>query len=281
MAKRIALPQSKLKQQRRRRRVRLIILLAAGIVVLIGAIIGCTWIPYIRVSAVEVTGTETQSLTDIQILAQETLRGRYLFVIPKNNVFLYPKEEVLRVLYARYPAIKQIDVKAKNFTTVAVVVVERHPTALWCGETPAVEAPCGLMDENGFVYGPAANFSGDAYVRYFGQATTTEGYAVSEMPKKFLTPQQFRTLVSLTDAFAANQKGIGVQHVSIDASDDATLAFANGFSVLFAMSDIDDDVFERFTLGLQSEPFQQHPIGDFDYLDLRFGDKLYYHLKTK
>ncbi len=281
MAKRIALPQSKLKKRRRRHRVRLILIFSAAALTLVGALIGCTWIPYVRINMVEVLGTETQKTADIQILAQETLRGAYLFIVPKNNIFFYPKKEVLSVLYARYPAIKQIDVKAKNFTTVAVAVVERHPSALWCGEAPLAEAPCGLMDENGFVYGPAASFSGDAYVRYFGPATTTEGYSVADAPKKFLTPQQFRTLGSLVAAFAAHQKGVGVQHVAIDANDDVSLAFANGFSVLFAMSDIGGDVFERFTLGLQSEPFQKHPIDDFEYLDLRFGDKLYYHLKTK
>ena len=50
---------------------------------------------------------------------------------------------------------------------------------------------------------------------------------------------------------------------------------------MFALGDDGGDVFDRFSLALQSDLFKKHALSDFDYLDLRFGDKLYYKLKTK
>jgi len=45
------------------------------------------------------------------------------------------------------------------------------------------------------------------------------------------------------------------------------------------VSDSGADVLERIALALQSEPFAKRSLTDFAYLDLRFGDKLYYKLK--
>ena len=55
--------------------------------------------------------------------------------------------------------------------------------------------------------------------------------------------------------------------------------FASGFVLKFALSDAGGDVFERFSLALAAEPFLGRSLSDFLYLDLRFGDKLYYKLK--
>lgn len=281
MAKRVALPQSKLKKQRRQRRVRLAIVIAAAVFVFAGAIVGSTWIPNVRINTVEVVGTETQNPADIDVLSRETLRGAYLFIIPKNNIFLYPESVLLGVLRSRYPAVKDFRVRAKNFHTLEVEVAERHPVAVWCGENPDTPESCRLMDESGFAYAPAASFSGDVYVRYFGRATTTEGYVLTEAPKKFLTPAEFRPLGALAAAFAAHQGTNGVTGIAVDSNNDVKLTFANGFSVRFLLKESGGDVFERFTLALRSEPFAARQLSEIEYLDLRFGDKLYYHLKNK
>jgi len=49
--------------------------------------------------------------------------------------------------------------------------------------------------------------------------------------------------------------------------------------VIFALSDSGGDVYERFVLALTAEPFEGRSTGDFEYLDLRFGDRLYYKLR--
>jgi len=60
---------------------------------------------------------------------------------------------------------------------------------------------------------------------------------------------------------------------------DVSVRFANSFTLRFALSDAGGDIFERFSLALTSEPMKAHKLSDFQYLDLRFGDKLYYKLK--
>ena len=66
----------------------------------------------------------------------------------------------------------------------------------------------------------------------------------------------------------------------VDSNGDVHIMFASGFTLLFPISADGGDVYQRFTLALQSDPFTSHKLSDFEYLDLRFGDKLYYKLKA-
>ena len=136
-----------------------------------------------------------------------------------------------------------------------------------------------LMDENGFVYAPAGDFSGDAYFSYYGVATSSTGFVAEPLPRQFLTVEQFHSLAALAKAFADNQSNTRISRVVVDSNNDVHLSFANGFTVLFVLAPRGGDVYERFTLALASEPFLKRSVSDFEYLDLRFGDRLYYHLR--
>jgi hypothetical protein len=57
------------------------------------------------------------------------------------------------------------------------------------------------------------------------------------------------------------------------------VSFINGFALLFSLDSAGADVYQRFVLALGADAFQGHTLGDFEYLDLRFGDKLYYKLR--
>lgn len=276
MTPRVPLPLSKLKKQRRARRIRIAVVLATLLLLIAGVAVGSTWIPFIRANAVTVTGAETIATSTIEQFVQEKIAGRKFFIIPNNNIFLYPKQKITRELLATYPQLMSVEVHADTFHTIGVVATERHPVALWCGTNAESGSPCYLMDANGLAYVLAANFSGDAYYTYYGHASST---APSGVPNQYLTPEQFRSLSALVVALAANLKKNTVDHITADESGDVRISFSGGFDVLFVLTAAPGVVHENFVLALDSDPFLKHPVSDFEYLDLRFGDKLYYHLR--
>ncbi|MDE1925436.1 MAG: hypothetical protein KGH79_04670, partial [Patescibacteria group bacterium] len=115
----------------------------------------------------------------------------------------------------------------------------------------------------------------DAYQKYYGALS---GDAA---PKHFLTAEEFQSLSALVDALVQEQNGNGIQSVAVGAAGDVTIMFADGFDLLFNVSQDGGDVYQRFMLALQSDPFKQRQLSGFEYLDLRFGDKLYYKLKNQ
>lgn len=270
---RVALPESKIKARRRRRRIIFISSLVAFIVVLAGAFTWLAQASFVRISHITVYGVQTVASSTITEFVHAKLAGEYLYIFPKNNIFLYPKEQIASGLVETLPTLASASVNADNFQTISITVVERQPKALWCGALASNPAPCFLLDENGVAYAASLNFSGDAYTKYYGTLTG------STTPKQYLSSSDFHSLSALVDTIAANQKSESLASVSVDENKDVRVAFASGFSLLFALGADGGDVYQRFTLALIAGPFKSHKLSDFEYLDLRFGDKLYYKLR--
>jgi hypothetical protein len=70
-----------------------------------------------------------------------------------------------------------------------------------------------------------------------------------------------------------------LQRVVVDSSRDVRMYFTH-ITLLFTLDEQSGDVFERLGVALQSKPFVEHQLSAFEYLDLRFGDKLYYKLRN-
>ena len=269
---RIELPESRLRIRRRRRRVRLIVLSVALVLLVLAGLVGLTYVPFLQLQTVEVSGAHTLSTSTIDAFVRERLVGRYWWVFPKSNIFLYPRQQIQADLLAAYPMLASADARFAPSTALqnlAVTLVERQPRALWCKDA----AGCYFMDENGVVYAEAPSFSSPVYVPYFGGS--------GRAPWQFLTPQQFVALSALVDAIARYIPAEQLESVSVDDAGDVRMRFASGFTILSVLDDAGGDIFERFSLALTAEPFSTRSPAEFEYLDLRFGDKLYYKLKTK
>ena len=263
---RVDLPQSRLRARRKRMRLRLALVSLAALALLLVLIVGLTHLPFLQVRRAEVSGTRTLATSTVAGYIEESIAGYYLFVIPKRNIFIYPKRDIADGLLKRFPELRAADVHANDFHTIAADVVEREQKALWCESMR-----CYLMDQGGVVYGYSEG--DDGFVSYRGK---TEG---DSLPRQYLTPEKFESLFALVDAMSQKLPDSPVETVAVDAHDDAEATLRSGFVLRFALGDAGGDVFERFTLALTSAPFLEHALADFLYLDLRFGDKLYYKLK--
>ena len=266
---RVELPESRLSARKRRRFVRI----AAGLIVFLlfisSGLVGLTYWSELQIKDVAVSGAQTLSSGTVETFARDRLAGEYWYVFSKSNIFLYPRQQIAADLMRSYPVLASADVHAADFHTVAVNLVEREPRALLCSQ----DNRCLFMDENGVAYTDAPTFSEPVYLSYYG---TTTGEA---LPKQYLTPEQFQSLSALVDALAQKISDSAIVAVDVDTNKDVSVRFANSFTLRFALSDAGGDIFERFSLALTSEPMKAHKLSDFEYLDLRFGDKLYYKLK--
>jgi cell division septal protein FtsQ len=274
MAKR-AIPASRLRARRRKRRVILFIVLLVVLCVFVGALIGLAWLPFVRVQTISVSGASSISQENIKNTVHDTLAGRIYQVLPKDNVFLYSDHEIESSLTHAYPSIEQVRVRRTSLQALFVAVTERQGAALWCGTSPASSSPCFLLDNSGVAYAPAADFSGQIYLKYFGVlATTTLGTQV----KQFLGPASFSALSATVAAVVAALPQENPSRVIV-VGGDVSLNFKSGFELRFELRENSADTVDRLKIALGAQPFVQHQLSEFEYLDLRFGDKLYYKLR--
>ncbi len=270
---RVELPKSRLKEKRKKRK-RILIALGCGFFVsIIGIIIGFTWLPFLRIQVVEVEGSKTVRNDTIENVVYSQLSGAYLHVFARSNIFLYPTSAIKQELLTSFPTLVTVRVRAKSLQRIGVSVVERQPVALWCGGKMASSSGCFLIDSAGVVYAPAVMYAGDAYQKYYGVVIG------NTLPQQFLDPGLFHSLQSLVDALQKKVQ-LQAQAISVLQDNDVSVTFENGFSLRTSLSANQGDMFEHFDLALQAAPFAVHKLSDFEYLDLRFGDKLYYKLKN-
>ena len=266
---RVELPQSRLRARKRRKVVRITSAIVILILLLTCGVVSLTYWPALQIKTVAISGAQTLPPGTIEAFVRDRLAGEYWYVFPKSNIFLYPRQQIAADLIKEYPVLASADVHAADFHTVAVNLVEREPRALLCPQ----DNRCLFMDENGVAYTDAPTFSEPVYVSYYGSTTG------DTLPKQFLTPLEFQALSALVDAIAQKLPGEKVAAVSVDEAKDVRMRFADNFTLIFTLVDQGGDVFERLTLALTSGPMAAHKLGDFQYLDLRFGDKLYYKLR--
>ncbi len=275
---RVALPQSKVRARRRRRRI-IVLSLAAGILVLLlGALVWLSHAAFMRITTVDVSGETALSADTISNAVLADISGSYVYVFPKNNIFLYPKFKTEADLTTQMPTIAKVSVNAKDFHTLSVSVTERARKALWCGAAVTNAQSCYWLDQDGLAYadehqGFSIEEATSSYEHYYGSLSN------GVLPLQFLTPEEFHSLSALVDALAQNQQSNTIQNIEVSGAGDVHVTFANTFVLIFSLSSAGADVYQRFVLALGSDVFAGHSLASFQYLDLRFGDKLYYKLK--
>lgn len=273
---------SRLRERRRKRLLRISAAVCGALLSIFLLCWGFLSLSSLRISTVEVSGVDVLPPSAIKEAVEHSMEGKYAYLFPKNSIFLYPKADIAEELRTLFPTLKAVSVNAKNFHTVTVVVSERTPSALWCGSTAdgvnsdtGLGEQCLLLDDSGLAYANAPEYSGKVYQQYYG--ALPEG----PLPKQFLTAEKFQSLAALAQEFEKKVTPDVLQSITVDSNADVHLSFDSGYEIRFALTEDTGLLLDRFLLTLTAAPFTEHKLSDFYYIDLRFGDKVYYKLKNE
>ncbi len=247
----------------------------AAVLALLGGSVWAARLPALAVSTVTVRGAVTVPVADIEQAVSRELAGAYLALYPKSNVLTLPTHEVASALLAAFPRIRSVDVSRSSRNALDITVDERTPYALWCGAKRSLSGGdptgCYFLDDSGRVFTEAPDFSGDVFFRYFGPI---EGDPINAT---FLAPGEFTEL----DLFVRSARDVGVKPVSLAVLDapDAALHLSNGSKILFNRTGNLSDVLQNLKSVLESDVFRSQGGLALDYVDLRFGNKIFYKFK--
>src|SRR3989344_2421746 len=152
-----------LKSKKRKRRA----LKAAGLIgaafFLIAGLYIVSGLKVWKIETIAVEGAFRVGPEQIKEIARAELASRYLKIISKANIFLYPKGRIKTELFKSFPAIKDVKVSRENLHGIVISVEERAPQALWCDN----EDDCYFIDETGFIFLEAGG-PNDIYVVFSG-----------------------------------------------------------------------------------------------------------------
>ena len=247
------------------------------LVVLLFVLIYLSRIDYLRISSITAEGNSVTSSSDIEKIVKANMAGFYFKMFSKSNALLYPKNEIKDDLMNKFQRIEEINFSVKNFEELFITIKERKPDILWCGMEIGIaeEEQCYFIDSDGLIYSKAPNFSGNVFLRAYGNIEGSD-----PIGQEFLSVSKYQSLKFFQSAI--RQYGLTPIAVSKLSDDDMEMRFEEGGKLLYNsdqdMVRLGDDIGsilkdEEFKNGLESGEL------NLDYIDLRLGNKVYYRFK--
>ena len=233
----------------------------------------------ITIARTYVEGNSAISTEELQAIVRDKIRGSYFFVIPKNNILFYPRNDIQAAIAAAYPRLERVEVAKRDLTGVTVSVAEKHPFALWCGESYSSEdaGRCYFLDKSGFVFAKAPDFSGMVFMRYYGG-----GLGAEPVGKVLLADGGFPSFQFFLETL--KREGLTVAAVFFKEGGLTEGYFENGGKIIFNRSQDLTRVIENLKLLLESSSFAgKDSSGKFyvDYIDLQSPNKIFYKPRGK
>ncbi len=223
-----------------------------------------THLPRLQITDVAVIGGSTIPHETITAATEEALVGSYYRIIPYTFGPLYPETRIMDQLL-QIPRVKEVRFD-RDGQKLIVVFTEYQPYALWCEDAASTE--CLFIDDQGFAFSKAPQLTGSALVRYVQLGATpslkTEGF----------TP----AFMSTTGTFAERlEDELKLYVTDIVRKDDVDTSYilSTGAEIKVSERMTAEETFVNLRTIFASEDFADIADGNFHYIDLRFGDKVF------
>lgn len=271
------MPTPKLKQKKRRARLKAlaerVAIISVGVVVTLSGITFITRLDALSIQTVYVEGNMMINSSEIVEITSQVLSGSYLF-LPRKNVLIYPKKELQRSIKTKFPRVREVEIERANLNRLNIYIEERRPDGLWCGTEPDRYMGCFYIDEEGFVFDEAPFFSGDIFFRYYGGEVSLRRPIRSKVASA--------EWIDNVKVLKTHIEELGLKPVSVHIKDDEfDIILERGGFLLFNKAQSMEESLSMLANLIRSG--EEELVGDegpnFLYIDLRFGNRVFYKLK--
>ncbi len=238
--------------------------LMAIIAVILTTVWYVTRLSVFTVATVSVEGGETIDTALLEEKIQTTLNGDYIGFIPRRFVYAYPEAEIFKIL-EETPRLKSPTL-TRDGTTLNVRFEEYYPHALWCEGRDSEY--CFFIDKDGFAFSEAPKLEGGAFPRF---------HVIGGKPavKTQMVPvEDLRAIEALREALY-NELQFPVAFVETDIVRDVFLGLAGGGEIKATLRMSPEETVANLRSILASKEFSDLKPGSFQYVDLRFGNKVF------
>lgn len=265
-------PKKPIPLKTRRRRLRAVIGVL-GVVLFAGLLYGVHWSSYqksMRIGEVSVRGAMLQDPDDVIAFVRGNLTEDSVHFIARDNIFAYPKEELRAGIARTFPRLQSVRLGRGGVfgTTLIVNVDERSAYATWCATTGA----CFVFDEGGLIFaGTERAGKPEMQYTFFGGIDESTPVGSVFLPEK---------LSGVRDLFQRMREArfTPIKMHVLDEQD-YTIELTNGFTIKASFGQDIDTIVHNLEL-VSVSPALRGKEADLEYIDLRFGNRVYYKFKN-
>lgn len=230
--------------------------------------------PFVVINEITISGNSLVATDALLATTKNILADYYFGLFTKGNIFIYPEKTIRQTLAAAFPAIKNISGNLENWQTLHLSVEERIPFALWCQSIDFTE--CFYLDNNGLIFSPAPIFSDNIFIKFTGGEIDASSSPM--VGKNFLPIDEFHRVTFFLDFLAP----LGLTPIIFEASiDEYQISLKGGGRLIINSSDDLSIILKNLGTVLRSDNLKKAITNDtLDYIDLRYGNKVFYKLKS-
>lgn len=264
-----------LKKKRRRsidpatRLLVLQILTGLGVIIFLVVLVAAVWhgsrIAALTIDTVAVEGGQTVSHQEIKNVVAGTLEGSYLGLVPRRFAWTYPEQEILENI-SSISRVKNPRIELVSGTELFVRVYEYLPFALWCSREE--ESKCFFVDKEGVAFASAPALTGGSMYRFYTLDKEPE------IGKTLKNKNDLTEIVRMADVLE-NDFNLPVNKIEIDLMEDVYFGVVGGGEIRATAKESADKLLENLALVLSTDDFSDLKPGEFLYIDLRFGNKVF------
>ncbi len=256
------LESKKLRTKKRRRLISFVLIFIAIPVLIIAGLSYLSYLDFFQIKNIEVAGNQTIDAQTLTALAESSLSQPIWYIFSNSTVAKYPKEQIKANISSSSPRIKSTHVGTKGFKTLEIVIVERSVQAVWCSDTNE----CFYIDDAGLLYEATSTDSMESHFTFHGY---TEDNHVPYLKNAL--------------DFVRGLEHLNFEPVSmrITPEADADVLLKSGLILKIALQDNVEGRIDVIRTLMTDQIFKQK-IADkkLSYVDLRFGNKIYYKEKS-
>lgn len=275
----------KILRERKKQNKRFGVIFSISLILLFIGIIFFLRIKSFQLSSINIEGNVVLESKDIENFINKKYEGKYLWVIPKNNTIFVLPNTIKKSLQKEFPKIDYLEVKRSFPNKLSISLSERKGSYVWCGNDVTISViskdnQCFFVDKEGVIFSEAPYFSGTPFVLFLGGEKNKDQILGTQL----LNQNDFKNIILIYDVISKLKLSPYAVLVLPDGEYEILLRdgqynFLN--SPRIKLKDINDQIIisQNLAAALNTKIFKENKISDFSYIDLRFGNKVFYKLK--
>lgn len=220
--------------------------------------------PFFLIKKIQVSGAEISKADNITRLGWDQTKKRRWFVIPQSRLLTFNSAHLEAIIRGEY-IFESIKIRKKLFGTINIDIKEKLPAALWFENDTYY-----VLDAEGFVLAQEMTVRPDLPLLH---NNATPVITLQQLPAESRVILQRG--IELSQFTSSQFSYVKPKHITIPPEHQTiVLVLGGGQLIYFSTRQEIGPQIEKLDTLLKTELKNRLPA--IDYIDLRFGDKIYY-----
>lgn len=234
------------------------------------------WSGHHSVTINKIQVSENQFIDESTLIndVENLISKRYFGLFAKKNFMLLPRDEIKKSILEDNIAISEVNLELQGPNTLFIEIVEHKPKSKWCGFRSDAELDnCYLVNGAGLIYSADDMFDPYDLIRLFGVFESEENI----IGQKYTETETYQNLIN----FVEGLREMEITTVFVETLDDETYTVQtlDGPHLLISTYNEFDQTLDNLETVVDSEDINPAQFKNLEYIDLRFGNRVYYQIR--